>query len=730
MGIPKFFMHLKRKAFKGVFNRYPPRNVSSLSVDMNSVLHQVAQLVYNYGEHADPARTKLIARADPAQLESEYFHALGINLTTLITTINPRDILVLAVDGVAPQAKIAQQRQRRYRSAFESAMKGESTMVFNPSSISPGTEFMHKIDNFLQRWLVANSKTLPKKVIYSSHMMGSPDFPSGEGEAIILSLMRRGDIPQGEGAHVIVGQDADLLMLGMIAPLEHISIYRDEYTSVDIDNLKAAYQEELGTPTAVDDFVVMMFLIGNDFLPHMVSLGDIDESIETLLRVYVMTGVALTQDGDIHWEGFRKYLAKLAREEPRLLELESQREVKHPSKHFEQATKRVMELSNRQGGKATEDHVLDEKIKRTSIFDMDAFRGSWYSNALLPKKVGIFSMLMPETNFKKVSGTALTNMIKDYLIGVAWVYRYYKVGMENINNDYVYSNHYAPLIADVAKIAEKYDVPLEKYHFNEFAISINPVHQLLAIIPYQSRELLPKEVLMLTTSLGSLAEYFIRNAIIDRQGFNNDWQGVVLINFVDMKRVVDAVDNECHFDDKRLIQFSPVNLIVLEKQQEVVDLHDKTRRYKDFLERQTGGRGRGRGRGRGNQQVEGRDNQGGNRNQQREEGRDNRDRGYQSGGRDRGYQSGGRGRGQDSGGRGRGQDSGGRGRGYQSGGRGRGQDSGGRGRGYQSREGGGRGRGYNKTAKSPYATKPQTVAAPVRTSQHVPAGQNVEMFEL
>jgi 5'-3' exoribonuclease 1 len=311
MGIPHLFRWLKNQDYKGVLRRSVPSYVSSFSFDFNGILHEIAQTVYAYGKGENPKRKKLVEKADPKILEAEYYQALATKLSEVISQVAPQEILVLAVDGVAPQAKIAQQRQRRFRSAMESSENN----VFDSSEITPGTEFMKRVDNFLQRWLVSSARSLPPKVIYSSHMV------PGEGEHKIISLIRTGAI-SGDGAHVIYGMDADLIMLSLLAPIENISLMREDISSIiDINSLRLALKKELIIPTSIQDFVVMIFLLGNDFLPHLVSMGDLDEGIETMIRTYKMNNKSLTNSDDLDWQGLTGYLKALAKEEPRLLEL-------------------------------------------------------------------------------------------------------------------------------------------------------------------------------------------------------------------------------------------------------------------------------------------------------------------------------------------------------------------------------------------------------------------------
>jgi 5'-3' exoribonuclease 1 len=718
MGIPHLYKWMRNKQYREVLRRSVPSYVSSFSFDFNGILHNVAQVVYAYGEGADPKRRALVDRTDPLMLEAEYHQALGSKLLQVIGQVRPQEILVLAVDGVAPQAKIAQQRQRRYRAASENSGAGG----FNSSAISPGTEFMMRVDNFLQRWLILNAKNLPGKVIYSSHMV------AGEGEHMVLSLIRKGEI-SGKGAHVIYGMDADLIMLSLMAPLNRIHLMREDISNViDIDNLRLSLKDELKLPTSVEDFVVMIFLLGNDFLPHIVSLHNLDEGIESMMFSYKKAGVSLTKGGnseewDIDWKNFAKFLEVLAGDENRLLQMESVRDVKHPSRMMNIATNKSSNIGM---------NKTDVNVGRTSDFDPALFRAAWYDNAFqLKTKKDVFAKLLPGANFGSSNGK-MVEMIKEYLIGIAWVFRYYALGMEFVNNDYVYRNHYAPLISDIAFVAGKVKVEPESYYFNPNALEINPVHQLLAIIPLQAKDLLPLEVLHLARSDSIIADYFPLRIEIERDGMNTDWQGTVLVNFVDMSRIVDAVNRTSVFTQSRIDAFSPVNNIVLIKETEVVDMTNKNQKFRDFLKKETGGRGRGRGRGGFSEGGRGGFSEGGRggfseggRGGFSEGGRGNKiEGGYVNREKDTGYRSS-----RDDSGRGRGGNyQGGRGRGnYQGEGRGRGNYAGGRGtgRGRGNREYGSSARGYNKPS-SPPTQIPTPTVLPAKTYKPLP----VQRFEI
>jgi 5'-3' exoribonuclease 1 len=138
--------------------------------------------------------------------------------------IRPKQLLMIAVDGVAPRAKLNQQRSRRFRSAKDSELLYESKLskgeikkddehieMFDTNSITPGTELMNDISVCLQWYIRKRIKEHPiwkkLKVVYSG--MEVP----GEGEHKIMSYIRdMRNKPNYEPnlRHCFNGQDADL----------------------------------------------------------------------------------------------------------------------------------------------------------------------------------------------------------------------------------------------------------------------------------------------------------------------------------------------------------------------------------------------------------------------------------------------------------------------------------------------------------------------------------------
>jgi 5'-3' exoribonuclease 1 len=602
MGVPKFYNEFIRgRSYKGSLMRSVPQYVSSFSLDMNGLIHQCAQIVYAYGEHADPQRARAVANADPLYLEVELHNLLGTKLMSLVSNVQPQEILVLAVDGVAPQAKIQQQRQRRYRAALEKVSRptivskaklthptstwGRATssrtkevVSFDSNAITPGTDFMMRLDNYIQRFLFTNKDLLPPKIIYSGHMT------PGEGEHKIMDLMRSGGIV-GNGAHVLYGLDADLILLSLVSPLKNIFLMREDIRDVvSIDNLALGLSQEMTqvegfNQDAVTDFVLMSFLLGNDFLPHQPSLESMSLSIDTMMAVYHTVG-GLTRNNKIEWSNLVTFLLTLQQYEPELLNRISQVEVKYPS--------RMIQLAMQSGN-----------------FDYSIFRNAWYQNALGAKGPYQLEQLNPTTS-------RIVEMSSNYLKGLNWVLKYYTEGTWNVDLDYIYQYHHTPLLGDLAVVAQNY-TPSDVGPKDDM-ILFTPVHQMLAVLPPLSINLIPPEVRHLMQSNSPIIDMFPTNFIIERDGKNNDWQGVVILPSVDPSRLIAAVSSTT-WTAQRAEEYSMKEDIVIMRPEEV----HRAREIEDLIRSMSAGdssrggfqrgrggfdtsRGRGgfqRGRGRG-----------------------------------------------------------------------------------------------------------------------------------
>ena len=170
----------------------------NLYLDMNGIVHPCS-----HPEDRPPPAT-----------EEDMMLAIFEYTDRVVNMVRPRKLLMIAVDGVAPRAKMNQQRSRRFRSAQEAAEKDKATEEFNAmmkasgkmqddgdgsqeqaskktwdsNSITPGTPFMHLLAASLRYWVSYKASTDPAweklKVIISDATV------PGEGEHKIMNFVR------------------------------------------------------------------------------------------------------------------------------------------------------------------------------------------------------------------------------------------------------------------------------------------------------------------------------------------------------------------------------------------------------------------------------------------------------------------------------------------------------------------------------------------------------------
>tara|TARA_Y100000592_G_scaffold100561_1_gene181199 strand:- start:1101 stop:2678 length:1578 start_codon:yes stop_codon:yes gene_type:complete len=477
MGIPSYFSHLVRN-HKACIKELSSNTTDNLFIDANSIIYDSLHTMESNDIVVD---------------EHELINNVFAKICEYIESINPSRLCFIAFDGVAPLAKLKQQRNRRYKSSFEKNIHNKicntDKIKWNTCAITPGTQFMNKLNNKLK--LLFQQRGNKIKVILS----GS-DVP-GEGEHKIFEYIR--DLPEyhADTTSVIYGLDADLIML----TLNHLHISSNLYLSretphfinhiddsleperlyrLDIPELQNAICERVcktynklsvkDKENIINDYIFLCFMLGNDFLPHFPSLnirnGGIDILLDTYKEIIMPLKTYLTEGDKLIWKNIKKIVKYLADNERSLIIEEYKQRVNMEKRFFENKTPEQLEKK----------FLYLPTIARNVEKYINPFEQEWQARYYSK----LFDVDYNETNVK--------NICINYLEGLEWTKTYYHNNCKNWR--WCYKYNYPPLLEDILKY-----IPIFTTEFVQ-TIPKNPIHphtQLSYVLPYDSLYLLPND---------------------------------------------------------------------------------------------------------------------------------------------------------------------------------------------------------------------------------------------
>jgi 5'-3' exonuclease len=517
MGIKKYFGWFKNtfsnsitRLRKGEKMSTDEKHVDTLLLDMNGIFHTCAQKVYEYGNFKPPQR---FLRKEPNKTKKqvEFFALVCSEIDRIVGLVNPRKKLIMCVDGTAPLSKQNQQRARR----FVSARDRTDNTSFDSASITPGTKLMDGLSKYID-WFIKKKLSAPGPWQKLEIVFSNEKVP-GEGEQKCLAYLRKhGD---KNDTYCIYGMDADLIMLTLISHVEKFYILREDPYDMEFDhfvidmcsvrkqlaNILAWESKtfEFSPETVIDDFVLMCFSVGNDFLPHIPCIeileGGIDDMINTYKTVASVYGhlTEKTESGTF----FRKKPLKVffkaigAYEKDILQNKMLRKDWYFPDIVLERNTTRK---------------ITDEKCSYE--LDMEEYKKDFY-----------------QTNLPEVDQKTLCH---NYLEGIQWVLTYYTKGVPTWTWRFPY--HYAPFSSTLAEHVDTFELPKE---YEKTTPSL-PFVQLLGVLAPKSASLLPEPLDKLLTSAKSpLNKYCPEDFIVDTSGCKQEWEGIVLIPMIDYSTV-------------------------------------------------------------------------------------------------------------------------------------------------------------------------------------------------
>ncbi|XP_053648678.1 5'-3' exoribonuclease 1 isoform X1 [Cherax quadricarinatus] len=592
MGVPKFYRWTSERypCLSEVVKEYQIPEFDNLYLDMNGIIH-----ICSHPNDNDPH-----FRITDEKIFKDIFHYIEV----LFRLIQPREVFFMAVDGVAPRAKMNQQRGRRFRSANEAVEserkakeRGEVLPTeerFDSNCITPGTEFMARLDAQLQYFVtskISQDRLWQNcKVIYSGHQT------PGEGEHKIMEFIRyTKSQPEynPNTRHCLYGLDADLIMLGLTSHEPHFSLLREEvrfggkkdgnrrtptaeettfhllhlslmreYINYEFFELHNALSFGYNLENIIDDWVLMGFLVGNDFIPHLPHLHINREGLPILYRTYkdvlpTLDGY-LNDGGKLHLGRFEKFMAKLSE-----FDVEQFHEHNADLKYFHNKSLKdgnAFKVNKGKGNKELEAfnfededegafgalEGLDEEetlcktyeklgYEPDPMFDDDEDLESDSEDAIFNTEFRQHkrAYYMSKMHFRCVNSDVLHEQATSYVRGIQWILNYYYNGI--CSWSWFYPYHYSPYISDIKDFADM------EMKF-EMGKPFLPYEQLLAVLPPLSRKLLSHAYQGLMTNEDSpLKEFYPVSFKTDLNGKQQDWEAVVLIPFIDEKRLLEAM---------------------------------------------------------------------------------------------------------------------------------------------------------------------------------------------
>uniref|UniRef100_A0A803V1L2 5'-3' exoribonuclease 1 n=1 Tax=Ficedula albicollis TaxID=59894 RepID=A0A803V1L2_FICAL len=578
MGVPKFYRWISERypCLSQVLKEHQIPEFDNLYLDMNGIIHQCSH----------PNDDDVHFRISEDKIFANIFHYLEV----LFRIIKPRKVFFMAVDGVAPRAKMNQQRGRRFRSAKEAEEKikkalekGETLPTearFDSNCITPGTEFMARLNEHLKYFV--NMKISTDKSWQGITVYLSGHETPGEGEHKIMEFIRSEKAKPHHDPntrHCLYGLDADLIMLGLTSHEAHFALLREEvrfggkkaqrvcapeettfhllhlslmreYIDYEFSPVKDKISFEYDIERIIDDWILMGFLVGNDFIPHLPHLHINHDALPLLYRTYMAIlpelGGYINENGHLNLERFEKYLTRLSD-----FDREHFSEVFVDLKWFESkvGNKYLNEAAGIAAEEARKNKQKKQKAQENSISlaALEKNEGEVTPKTTLedePEDDDLFetefrqykrTYYMTKMGVEVVSDAFLADQAECYVQAIQWILHYYYHGVQSWSWYYPY--HYAPYLSDIHNISEL------KIKF-ELGKPFMPFEQLLAVLPAASKDLLPKCYQHLMTSQDSpIIEYYPPDFKTDLNGKQQEWEAVVLIPFIDEKRLLQAMES-------------------------------------------------------------------------------------------------------------------------------------------------------------------------------------------
>jgi 5'-3' exonuclease len=450
MGIPYYFYNLT-KTYKDIIINQLPLNPDFYAMDFNGIIHPVAATIV---KENGPKENLIITKLWDKVNEYLYF-------------IKPKNLLI-CVDGVAPVAKMVQQRKRRYLTVFRNKIDNVNTL-WDTNAITPGTDFMNDLNNFIKNKIRYNTSSI--KFQYS----GSDEV--GEGEHKIFHILNN----VIDESIIIHGLDADLIILSLMSHKKNIYLMREidnTYSYLNITALRKAIITELvnkwnldqsikddifsnNAKNIIESYCTICSILGNDFIPHILTINLKSNGLEKLInstKLSITTNGLLVINNKINYKCLTDIITELAKNEDKEIFNETENYIKKRYENTE-LNSDLYALKNK------------DPIAKIIYSNISMWRFNYYKYLF-------------NTNINNDS-SIINSACKNYIKGIYWTYNYYK--RFDIDHLWYYPYSYPPSIKDIANYLQAN----QQEEIKKIGDYVPSIVQLLVVLPKNSINLIP-----------------------------------------------------------------------------------------------------------------------------------------------------------------------------------------------------------------------------------------------
>ena len=561
MGVPGFFAWLwkKYKSTNFVFSRSPKyahmqhliKNISRLYLDTNCAIHPVCFKILAENKDFN----------DYNKLHDKMIKEVIEYIDYLFNYTQPTDLFYISIDGVAPSAKLKQQRSRRFKSIkdkqlFDSIKRKHNKPVdkfWTNSCITPGTKFMVLLNKELSKYCENKKKEYPNlKIIFST--CNTP----AEGEHKVLQHIRNNK-PKKDEAISIYGLDADLIFLSLSTNCNNIYLLRESvqmgqnattaklnFVSVDImkdcviaefnSYLKKEDEITLDKYNVIMDFIFVCYFLGNDFLPNIPSVDirmyskELKNGIDLLIDVYIELFkvnkqyiILKTDKIDINLPALIKFISTLAvYEKDFFIKKRKARKYRRRCESKDPYDMEMHKIDNLQF-KIVDPVKLGYGIERDWKFKYyDHYFHSSHEQVAFIKEISY-----------------------EYIIGLYWIANYYFDKCSSWT--WYYPFEHSPLLTDLAIHIKTFDPSTVSFKLGK---PLEQFEQLLTVLPAKSNFLLPKELRsLMTLKTSKLKHLYPTDYELDMIDKNKYWQCIPNLPMLDVK-LIKKEKNKIKVDSK------------------------------------------------------------------------------------------------------------------------------------------------------------------------------------